>query len=177
MATNTFTMKKLLCILFLLPLFSLAQDCNFKKEIDPITSEPKMVSGFVPFNASGIQFSISVEASPKEVNLFFLIENPSPCFKDESTATAFFEGTRNKVNLKNNAGGENCQGIFQMMFRNAAITPANLDRLSQKKISSIQFKVNPEDEKVTNVTLSATQQQQLMDLLVCACKEAKALFK
>ena len=170
-------MKKIAVLLYFLPLFSLAQNCAMKKETDPITSEAKMVTGFVPFNASGIQFSISIEVSAKEINVFFLLENPSLCFKDESTAQAFFEGTRVKVNLKNNAGGENCQGIFQMMYRNAAVTPANMDRLASKKISSIQFKINPEDEKTTNVSLSATQQQQLMDLLLCANAEAKKMIK
>jgi hypothetical protein len=170
-------MKKLLFAFFLLPLFSLAQDCAFKKETDPITNEPKMVSGFVPFNASGIQFSIAVEASAKEINLFFLIENPSPCFNDQSTAIATFAVGRSRVNLKNNAGGDNCQGIFQTMYRNASVTPANLDRLSQNKIGSFQFKANPDDEKVTSVTLNEAQQQQLTNLLQCISKEAKAMFK
>ena len=170
-------MKKLLFVFFLLPLFSIAQDCNLKKEVDAISSQQKWTIGFVPFNSSGIQLSISMEASATEINLLFLIENPTPCFKDESTAMAFFEGTRVKVNLKNNAGGENCQGIFQMMFRNAAVTPPNLEKLSQKKISSIQFKINPEDEKMINVNLNAAQQQQLMDMLLCIIKQAKTIFK
>lgn len=169
-------MKILLFFFFLFPLFSNAQDCALKKETDPFSSETKMVTGFVPFNASGYQFSISMEVSAKEVNLFFLLENPSPCFNDQSSGIAYFEGDRSKVNLKN-MGGANCQGIFQVMYRNAAITPTNLERLSQKKIASIQFKLNPEDEKVTSIRLTATQQQQLNELLLCVIKQAKVMFK
>lgn len=170
-------MKKLLFLGFLLPLFAVAQDCQFKKDNDPITNEPKIASGFVPFNASGIQFSIAMEASAKEINLFFLVENPSPCFNDQSTAVANFAVGRSRVNLKNNAGGDNCQGIFQMMYRNAAVTPAYLERMSQNKIGSFQFRVNPDDEKLISITLNEAQQQQFNTLLLCIIKEAKAMFK
>jgi hypothetical protein len=169
-------MKKLLFAFFLLPLFSLAQDCALKKESDPITNEPKMVTGFVPFNASGIQFSISMETSAKEINLFFLIENPSPCFNEQSTAMAILEDGRTKVRLKN-VGGSSCLGLFQVMYRNAAITPAYLERLASKKIGSFQFKADADDDKLINVTLNATQQQKLMDMLLCINKEAKTMFK
>jgi hypothetical protein len=170
-------MKKTLLLCFLLPLFAAAQDCNLKKETDPITSETKLVTGFVPFNASGYQFSVSMEASLKEINLFFLFENPSPCFKEESTAVAYFAGSKAKVNLKNNAGGSNCQGIFQMMYRNTNPTPVYLTKMSQTKLSSIQFKLNIDDEKLMVVNLSEAQQQRLMEMFACIIKEAKTMGK
>jgi hypothetical protein len=169
-------MKKLLSILFLLPLFAIAQDCTLKKQVDPISSEPNLVTGFVPFNSGGVQFAISMEAGPREINLFFLIENPNPCFKDESTAVAYFEGDRSKVNLKN-IGGSNCQGIFQAMYKNTPITAANLERLSQKKIASFRFKLTIDDDKLIVVTLNPTQQQQLTDMFLCIIKQSKTLIK
>lgn len=169
-------MKKLLFVFFLLPLFSVAQDCTLKKEVNTISSEPKLTTGFVPFNSGGAQLAISMEAAPKEINLFFLIENPSPCFKDESTAVVYFEGDRSKVNLKN-TGGSNCQGIFEVMYRNTAITPTYLERLSQKKIASIHFKINADDDKLIIVKINATQQQQLTDMFLCIIKQAKTMIK
>ena len=169
-------MKQILFACFLLPFFSFAQDCTLRKEVNTITSETTMTTGFVPFNSGGVQLAISMEVTPKEINLIFLIENPTPCFKDESTAIVNFEGDRSRVNLKN-IGGVNCQGIFQVMYRNAAITPAYLERLSQKKIAAIHFKVNPDDEKTIDVRLNAAQQQQLNTLLLCIIKQAKAAIK
>lgn len=169
-------MKKLLFVFFLLPLFSAAQDCTLKKEVNTITSEPTLTTGFVPFNSGGIQLAISMEVTSKEINLIFLIENPTPCFKDESTAVVNFEGDRSKVKFKN-IGGTNCQGIFQVMYRNTAITPAYLERLSQKKIASIQFKVTADDDKLISVNLTAAQQQQLTAMLLCIIKQGKTMIK
>ena len=169
-------MKKIWFVFFLLPLFSIAQDCTLKKEVNTITSEQTLTTGFVPFNSGGVQLSISMEVTAKEFNLYFLIENPTPCFKDESTGVVNFDSDRSKVKLKN-IGGVNCQGIFQVMYRNAAITPAYLERLSQKKIASIQFKVNPDDDKLISVNYTPAQQQQMTDMLLCIIKQGKAMIK
>jgi len=169
-------MKKLLFVFFLLPLFSVAQDCTLRKEVNTITSEPILTTGFVPFNSTGLQLSISMEVGPKEINLYFLMEHPNPCFKDESTGVVNFEGDRSKVKLKN-IGGENCQGLFQVMYRNINPTPAYLERLSQKKIASIQFKIMPEDEKLISASFTAAQQQQLTDMFSCIIKQAKTMIK
>ena len=44
-------MKVILALLFSFPLFSLAQDCAIKKQVDPYSKETKLTTGF--FNLGG----------------------------------------------------------------------------------------------------------------------------
>jgi hypothetical protein len=168
-------MKKLFGLLLLFPLFAAAQDCTLKKDTDPFTHAAKLSTGFVPFNtADGVQLSVSMDAAAKEIDLFFWIKNPGTCFNDASTAVINFEGDRVKVNLRN-GGSMNCQGAFHMLFKNAADTPYSLERLTKKKIVSIQFK--GDKDKLTTANFNDEQRQRLTDMLLCTIKEAKTLVK
>jgi hypothetical protein len=166
---------KLIFIVLLFPIFSFAQNCNFKKETDPFTHVTKITTGFVPFNSTnGIKFSLSVDATPSDIDLFFLITSDQKCFDNESAAVLNYEGDRLKANFKN-GGSMNCQGAFHINFRNVATTPSNLQRIASKKINTIRLTGN--NNVVTELALKPEEKQILMDMVACIIKESKTLIK
>lgn len=166
---------KLLFIILLFPAFSYAQNCNFKRETDPFTHVTRITTGFVPFtSANGIKFSLSVDATPTELDLFFLITCDQKCFDDESAAVLNYEGDRLKANFKN-AGSMNCQGAFHITFRNVVTTPSNLERISSKKINVIRLTGN--NNVITELAIKPEEKQILMDMVACIIKESKTLIK
>ena len=166
---------KLLFIILLVPAFSFAQNCNFKKETDPFTHVTKITTGFVPFTSTnGTNFSLSVDATPNEIDLFFLITSDQKCFDNESAAVLNYEGDRLKANFKN-SGSMNCQGAFHITFRNVATTPSNLERISTKKINMIKLTGN--NNVVTELAIKPEEKQLLMDMVACIIKESKTLIK
>ena len=166
---------KLFSILLFLPLFSFAQDCKFKKETDPFTHAVKITTGFVPFTStSGTNFSLSVDATSTDIDLFFLITGDAKCFDNESAAVINYEGDRLKGNFKNN-GSMNCQGAFHIGFRNVAYTPSNLERMSIKRINSIKLTGN--NNVVTELTIKPEERNILMAMIACIIKESKTLIK
>ena len=166
---------KLLFIVLLLPAFGLAQNCNFKKETDPFTHVSKITTGFVPFNAvNGTKFALSVDATPTEIDLFFLITSDQKCFDNESAAVLNYEGDRLKANFKN-AGSMNCQGAFHITFRNVVTTPSNLERIGSKKINMIRLTGN--NNVITELAIKPEEKQIIMDMVACIIKESKTLIK
>ena len=166
---------KLLLIALLFPVFSFAQNCNFKKEVDPFTHVTKITTGFVPFTSlNGTNFSLSVDATPTEIDLFFLITSDQKCFDNESAAVLNYEGDRLKANFKN-AGSMNCEGAFHISFRNVVTTPSNLERITIKKINSIRLTGN--NNVVTELAMKPEAKQVLMDMVACIIKESKTLLK
>ncbi len=168
-------MKNIITLVFFLPLFASAQtdSCKLKKETDPFTHQTRVSTGFVPFNVSGLQVKISVDATPTEIDFFVWIVNGDKCFDDESTIQVNYEGDRLKANFKN-TGSMNCEGAFHFTFRNTVGTPGNLQRLTDKKISS--FKLT-NGKIVTEVKLTPEQRDQLMRMAACVVREAKTLLK
>jgi hypothetical protein len=165
---------KLLLIALLFPVYCHAQNCNFKKETDPFTHITKITTGFVPFTAlNGTNFSLSVDATSNEIDLFFLITDQK-CFDNESAAVINYEGDRLKANFKN-AGSMNCQGAFHITFRNVSTTPSNLERLSLKKINMIRLTGN--NNVITELGLKPEEKQVFMDMVACIIKESKTLLK
>ncbi len=164
-------MKIFISILFLLPLFSFAQDCKLKKTKDQFTQEPKLSTGFVTFSAT----TLSVDADNKEIDFLFSITNKSEekCFDDASTISFVFEG-KQKSNFRN-TGTMNCEGLFHVTFKNLRTTPGNLQRLVSKKIIAISLTGN--NKSITTITLGPQQQQELMNMISCMVNESKTLIK
>lgn len=165
-------MKLLFAAVLLFPLFSLAQDCNLKKETNSFTHETRLTTGFIPFNTA----LLSIDANSTDIDFFFSITNAgdAKCFDDASTAVVVFDGTRYKTTF-HNSGSMNCEGMFHFTFRNSTATPYALKRLATQKVSTITF--NGSNKSVTVLTLSDEQKQLLMNLAACVAKEAQTLKK
>lgn len=69
-------MKKIIGLLFLLPLFGTAQDCKLIRETDPFTKEIKISTGFI-FVDGG---SLTIDADKKEVLVLFSINDARKVF-------------------------------------------------------------------------------------------------
>ncbi len=158
-----------------LPFFVAAQDtCGLKKTTDPFTHVTKVSTGFVPFTVNGVQLSISVDATPTEIDFFIWFNRDQKCFDDASTIQINFEGDKLKQNYRN-TGSMNCEGAFHFTFRNTANTPPNLQRLSDRRINS--FVVTGTGKTVTTITLSEEQKEKLKKMASCVATEAKNLLK
>lgn len=168
-------MKKVLLAALFLPALSFAQDCKLNRSTDPYTKEVKLSTGFVPLTTGSDKVSLSVDIDSKEINFLFFFPNAgeSKCFDESSTATVIYEGERIRTNYKN-TGAMNCEGYFQMSFRNVPVTPSALDKLSTKKLSTIRFVGNKKD--TTSVVLNDEQKLRFMTLAGCAIKESKVLI-
>lgn len=166
-------MKSFFLSLLLLPLCALAQDCQLKKYKDQFSQESKLSTGFLRFSSS----TLSMDADAKEIDFLFSLPNnggEAKCFDDASTISFVFEGGKIKANFKN-TGTMNCEGLVHVTFKNAVNTPSPLQRLIDKKISTISITGN--NKSVTVITLSTEQQQLFTDKLSCLVKDAKTLIK
>ncbi|MEI6947606.1 hypothetical protein V9K67_10465 [Paraflavisolibacter sp. H34] len=168
-------MKQLFIALICLPLASLAQDCPLKKEVDKFSQEPRLSTGFMSFNEGGHATLLSLDADAKEINLLFSLKRTgeSPCFDEESTAVITYEGKASKSTFRN-SGAMNCNGIFQVTFKNVPTTPSILQRLATQKITSITLTGTP---KPIIITLDSDQQQTFSSRANCLITEAKSLIK
>ena len=163
-------MKYLIAALFLLPLATLAQDsCKLRRAQDPYTRQIKLSTGFIDFGAA----KISIEATKTEIDFLFSVGS-GICFDDESTAAAFYVGTKLKTNLRN-SGATNCDGLFHLNFKNQANTPTYLQNFSSKLISNIKMKDNTEKEHIIEPT--GEQQKILQALTTCIINESKKLLQ
>jgi hypothetical protein len=160
---------------FFIPFFGRAQDtCNLKKNTDAFTHQTKVSTGFIPFTASGVQLSISIDATSTDIDFFLWFTNDQKCFDDESTIQINFEGDRLKQNYKN-SGSMNCDGAFHFSFKNNPNTPSNLQRLIDKKINS--FHLTGTGKTVTDINFSPEQKQKLQRMTSCVVNESKSLLK
>ena len=161
-------MKFIIALALLLPVAAGAQDCDLKKGKDEITSKPTLSTGFIALQ----DISLSFDASNKEIDLFFVMNNASAkCFDEESNIELTFEGGRQKTELKG-SGSLNCEGMFHVILRNSAFTPSNLQKMATKKVVSIKVTSN----KVIVIALTPEQQQLLMDKASCIAKAAKTIL-
>lgn len=168
-------MKNFLICFFLLPFFASAQDtCHLKRETDNFTHQTKVSTGFVAFKTNVGQVSISVDASPVDVDVFIWITGDSKCFDDQSTVQINYDGDRLKGNFRN-SGSMNCEGAFHINFRNVVNTPSNLDRLTNRKIKSLRLTGN--NGVVTEIILTEEQKAQFMRMASCVVRESKSLIK
>ncbi len=169
-------MKHIIALLFVLPLFSAAQECKIKKEVDQFTSEPKLTTGFIPFNEGLDRVLLSIDANSREIDFFFAFNSAGDqkCFDDASTATILYEGTRLKTNFKN-TGSMNCEGLFHFTFRNTPTTASALQRLATSKVSTIRL--TGSNNKVIDINLKDEEKELLMKMVSCMTQEAKTLLK
>lgn len=168
-------MSNLLALWFLIPAFASAQDsCQLVKSTDDFTHQTKISTGFVPFVSQGAQLSISVDATPGEIDFFLWFSKDQKCFDDQSTIQVNFEGERIKQSYRN-TGSMNCEGAFHFTFKNVAVTPYNLQRLIDKKISG--FKITGTNKTVTDFNLTVEQKDQLKRMIACVVRDSKTLLK
>ena len=169
-------MKNILIAFFgMTSLLASAQDtCKLTKTTDPFTHQTKISTGFIPFAASGSQLSISVDATPTDIDIFIWFTKDQKCFDETSTIQVNFEGDRYKLNLKN-TGSMNCEGAFHFSFKNAANTPPMLQRLLDKKINA--FHLTGPNKTLTDITFSQEQKDNLFRMINCVVKESKAIIK
>lgn len=168
-------MKKLLAIIFLLPLFSIAQDCDLKDEKDQYNQDPRLTTGFKEFVKGPEEFIFSVTADKTDVDLFFsLSKSNGICFDDYSRATIVFEGGKQRASFRN-GGTTNCKGNFHFVFKNQESLPANLTNLTLKKIQSIQLTGN--NEKKVELKPSSEEQELLRQMISCVVNELENLRK
>lgn len=160
---------------FLFPFFALAQDtCGLKKTTDPFSHQTKVSSGFVPFTANGVQLSISVDATPTEIDFFLWFTKDQKCFDETSSIQVSFEGDRYRLNLRN-TGSMNCQGAFHFSFKNSANTPPQLQRLLDKRVASMRL-TGP-NKTITEISFSEEQKAQLFRMASCVVRDSKTLLK
>ncbi len=163
-------MKYITLIFIMVPFIGATQECNVKRTTDPYTKEVKISTGFIQLDGA----NLSIDADSKEIDFFFSMDGKEKCFSDASTAVVFYEGKKMKANFRNN-GPVNCDGIFHIIFRNGASTPALLQRLITQKITSIQF--NGNNKLQINIPFTPEQQELLMKRADCLITEAKKLVK
>ena len=167
-------MKKILTLVFFLPLYSLSQDCKLNKTSDNFTHEVRLSTGFIPLNIGFDRVLLSIDANNAEVDFFFSISGDSKCFDNSSTAVVLFDGSKSKNNFRN-TGSMNCEGLFHITFRNLAGTPGALQRFATQKVTSISFTGN--NKKMTIITLNEDQKVLLMKMAGCLIQESKSLLK
>ena len=153
----------------LTPLFCCSQECVIQRETDPYTKEIKVSTGFIQLKNA----TLSIQADSKEIDFFFIISGDDKCFTDAASAFVFFEGSKVKLSIRN-TGSMNCDGFFHFVFKNQAIVPSSLQRLSNQKVTGILFTGN--DKKETQITLTPDQQLLLMHSVNCLLEEAKKLL-
>ena len=159
----------LFCICFA-PFALAAQDCALKKGKDIITSKPTLSTGFIDLQGN----TLSIDVNSKEIDFFFVLNNPAvKCLNEETEITFMLEGGKLKSEFRN-SGSLNCDGIFHVIFKNSAYTPSQLTKLGSKKIVAIQL--TGSSPKPYIISLTAEQQQMLMNTISCVIKEAKTVL-
>lgn len=169
-------MKYLFSLLFLVPAFLSAQDstkaaCKLIRETDPYTKEVKLSTGFIFLDGG----SVTIDADSKEIVFLFSIEGPNRCFDNNSTVDLFFEGIKSKT-MSRNGGTMNCEGLFQLVFKNTRSTPTTvLQRILTKK--TLQFVFTGNTGKPLTVNVGPKEQEALMTLANCLVEEGRTLIK
>lgn len=161
-------MKHIFALLVLLPFLGKAQDCTLKKDRDAYTKEMRYSTGFLSIGGGN---KISIEATPKDIDLLFVIGG-GVCFNDATVAVVNFDSTKARMNLKN-TGTMNCEGFFHFTVRNTQETNYNLQRLIDQKMAIVTFTTDQE-----KMVVKLTQEQMVMvrKALICLVTQAKALI-
>ncbi|HYH15358.1 MAG TPA: hypothetical protein VD794_09060 [Flavisolibacter sp.] len=165
-------MKFLLPLLFAIPFSGLGQDCVIKKTKDQFSQESKLTTGFIPLSNA----RLSIDADAKEIHLLFVLGNNGEmkCFEEASTLSIAFDSINTKANLRN-GGSMNCEGYFDVVFKNTPTTTTHLNRLTTHTVKTLTFTGN--NKTVTVITLSDEQKALLKQLASCMATESKTLIK
>lgn len=167
-------MKYLLLLISFCSLAAAAQDstgCKLIKETDPYTKEAKLSTGFIGLDGA----SVTIDADSKELIVLFSLEGAEKCFDNNATVDLFFEGIKSKT-MSRNAGTMNCEGLFQLVFKNTHSTPTTvLQRLTTRKVTQLIFTGN--SKKPITVNLGPKEQESLMFLANCLVTQGRGLIK
>ncbi len=168
-------MKYFFILFLILPLFTIAQDCKIKSQVDPYSKETRLTTGFVTLGSGMNQVALSIDATKSDIEFIFSVNGgkEGKCFDHTSAALLTYEGGRLKGNFKNSSS-MNCEGLFTISFRNVTTTPTNLKNIAGKKTMSIKLTGNGKD--VTEITLNEGEQEMLMNLASCLINESKNLI-
>jgi hypothetical protein len=164
-------MKAILFLLFLLPVFSFAQDsCKLKKDRDPYTKEVRISTGFIQMG----DHKVTIDATAKEIDIFFTLGSSKDgiCFDDKSVLNATYAGGKIKTTLRSSST-MNCEGYFHITFRNSPSPNFNLQKLMNQKIGTLAF-VN--GKTITTVTVDEATQVIFQKAVTCLVNEAKTLI-
>jgi len=163
-------MRYLLFVIFIMPVLASAQDCSLKKGQDAMTSKPTLTTGFIDLQGN----TLSIDISSKEIDFFFVLNSAAvKCLDEETELTVVYEGGKLKQQFKN-YGSMNCDGIFHLIFKNSAYTNSQLQRMTAKKIVSIQFTSGT--QKPFIISLLPDQQLSMQNTIACVIKEAKTVL-
>lgn len=162
-------MKALFALLFILPLFAAAQQCDIKKEVDPFTQQPLVSTGFMHF--SGSAATLNIVADAREVKLLFYL-GQGTCIDEKSAVYFLYDGSKTKSRQKNYST-MNCEGILTVIFRNAEITPSALKKLTEQKLTAITL-TDAADKKI-EIVLTDAEKEALLQKAACLLQEAKHL--
>lgn len=164
------SMKYIFLTVLLTPLFAVAQDCNFKKGIDPISSKNTLSTGFIDLPGA----TLTVDMNSKEIDFFFVMSaSNAKCLDENTEVEVIFEGGKLKAEYKN-SGSMNCDGIFHVIFRNSVNTPSPLQKLAAKKVLTIRLKNS--GPKPIDMNLTPELQQTFMNVVNCVIKESKTVL-
>ena len=169
-------MRYLLLLLVFIPFLAPAQDttasaCKLIRETDPFTKETKLSTGFIGLDGA----SVTIDADSKEIIVLFSLEGADKCVDNNSVADVYFEGLKSKT-MSRNAGTMNCEGLFQLVFKNSRNTPTTmLQRILTRKITHIIFTGN--SGKPFTVKLGPKEQEALMALANCLVTEGRMLIR
>jgi hypothetical protein len=163
-------MKYLIAAILLSPFAAFAQDsCKLRTTQDPYTRQVKISTGFFDMGKA----KVSIEATKTEIDFLFSIGS-GICFDDQSSAAAYYMGSKVKTNLKN-SGTMNCDGLFHLNFKNQANTPTYLQNFSIKLVNYIKVTDNTKKEILLEPT--GEQQQIFRRLVACMINESKKLLQ
>lgn len=166
-------MKNWIFLFLLFPAASFAQDtCGLKKSKDPFTNVTKASTGFKSFSSNAGNVSISVDATPTEIDFFIWVKAEGKCFDLESKAEMVWEGERSKATFRN-TGSMNCDGAFHFNFKNTATPHSWLRKMIAKKIATIKLTGNNDNETI--ITLTEEQKIVFQKMAACIVNEAQGL--
>jgi hypothetical protein len=146
-----------------------AQDCALIRETDPYTKLTTLSTGYHKLSGG----ALLLDASKTEIDWMLEVGNGNACFDDEATIQVFFEGTKLRL-LFRNGGTMNCEGLLHVIFKNAAGTNYQLNKLITLPIQRIlitnaakkEWEILPDPEQRAKWNRSAT----------CLVGEAKQLL-
>lgn len=158
-------MRILLTLLCILPLAALSQDCTLRRNTNDVITQPNVSTGFIQLQGG----KVNISGTKTEIEFFFIVDKgKTACFSDDSPSNIAFEGMRMQTRIRN-SGTTNCEGVYNMIFKTATSIPGNLQRMTERKVTSFIF--TDRNEKQINVMLTAKQQELLMKVIKCIIEE------
>lgn len=145
------------------------QDCSLIRETDPYTKLSILSTGYHKMTGG----SLVLDASKTEIDWMLEVGTGNVCFDDETTIQVFFEGTKLRL-LFRNSGTMNCEGLLHVLFKNAAGTNYQLNKLISLPIQRILITTAAKKEWV--IEPDAAQRAKWIRSATCLVDESKKLL-